>query len=42
MIVISANHFDIAQLDLTVGLFWEMTYYTFDYKEQFLDSLGQK
>ena len=38
MEVIVEDYVDIDELDLTAGLFWEMTYYPFDYKEKFLDT----
>lgn len=41
MEVIVEDYVDIDELDLTAGLFWEMTYYPFDYKGKLGDSLGQ-
>ena len=34
MEAIVEDYVDIDELDLTAGLFWEMTYYPFDYKEK--------
>ena len=41
MEVIVEGYVDIDELDLTAGLFWEMTYYLFDYKDKLVDSSGQ-